>query len=84
MSDEKFDLEVEADKPTAISRKDQLDAVTFNMDVITARDSELAERIKHLYDEAKSLKPDDKLDGAEEDVALVSEIFKGLQQKERS
>jgi hypothetical protein len=79
-NDESSDLEVEIDasEPTVIASNGQVGAVVFNMDLIAARDPALAERIRQLYDKAQHIKPEDKLDGAEEDIALVHDMFKDL------
>ena len=80
MSDQKseFELEVDADKPSAIAGNGQTSAIAFNMDLIAAKNPELAEQIRRAYEKAKVISANDKLDGAEEDVALVLEMFKDL------
>ena len=78
MSDQEFELEIDADKPTAIGSNGDIGAIAFNMDLIEAKNPELAKEIRRLHEEVKNISPDDELDGHEEDVALAKEMFKKL------
>jgi hypothetical protein len=78
MSDQEFELEVNAEKPTAIVSNGETGAIAFNMDLIEAKNPELAKEIRQLYEEVKNISPDDELEGHEEDVALVKEMFNEL------
>ncbi len=78
MNDQKseLDIEIDSDKSTAIASNGRIDAIAFNLDLIRAENPELADEIRRLYEKAKNISPDAKLDGVEEDIALVSDMFK--------
>jgi len=84
MSDQESEIELEvlAGKPTAIGSNGDINAIAFNMDLIEAENPELAIEIRQLYEQVKDISPEDGLEGHEEDIALVKEMFKELLEKD--
>lgn len=68
-------IKIDVDEPVAIASNGSIGGVAFNIDVIAAKNPQLAEDIQRLYKEAKDLSPDDELQGHEEDIALISDMF---------
>ena len=82
--DSELELEIRADKPSAIGRNGDTRGIAFNMDLIRAKNPALAKRIEETMEEVKNISPDDEPQGTEEDAARVMEMFDKLLLEDQS
>lgn len=82
--DSELELEIHADKPTAIGSNGNISGLAFNMDLIRRKDPALAKRIEEHMEEASKISPDDEPQGSEEDVAEFRAKFDELLRKHSS